>query len=377
MTRALALISGLPTAGAEKVTVGFLRRLHGTEHRVSICTVTSRHDGPLAKEIEASGVVRHDLGACRLADPLALVRLLRLLRYEQPDIIHAHGQDASILGATARLVSPHPLIITRHVLDEPQGNIRQKCRAQMTLLALRRADSVIAVSKAAAHRLSDIAGLPRPKIRIIPNGIDLEPFVASDLPARGRQLREKLRLSPNAFVVLMPAALREGKGHEVALAAMPRLKEMIPGLRLLFAGSGACEFALKQQAKPFGDRVLFLGDFSEMPILLSACDLVILPSMSEALPTVLIEAAAAGRAVVATRVGGTPEVVKENCTGLLVPPNDPDALAAAVGDLANNPKQLKAFSEAARAHARENFSLELQVRRTLELWSEIMDRRAR
>ena len=126
---------------------------------------------------------------------------------------------------------------------------------------------------------------------------------------------------------------------------------------------------------PFGDKVLFLGNFFDMPLLLSACDLAVLPSMSEALPTVLIEAAAAGRAVVATRVGGTAEVVKEHFTGLLVRPNDPEALAAAIVNLLQDPKRLQAFGAAARQHALENFSMELQVQRTLELWSEIIDRR--
>ena len=373
--RAFVLISGLATGGAEKVTVHFLRQLRRTEHQAGICTLTRRHDGPLARETETAGIARTDLGARRLADPRALVRLLRLLQREDPDIIHAHGQDASILAAAARLITARPLVITRHVLDEPEGSLRQMCRARLALSALRHADSVIAVSHATAGRLSGLTALSPKKIRIIPNGISLEPFLASDLQARGQQLRERLGLSAEERVVLIPAVLREGKGHEVMLAALPGMQRAIGSLRLVFAGNGNREAALREQAKPFGDKVLFLGNFSDIPLLLSACDLAVLPSMSEALPTVLIEAAAAGRAVVATRVGGTAEVVKEHFTGLLVRPNDPEALAAAIVNLLQDPKRLQAFGAAARKHALENCSMELQVQRTLELWSEIIDRR--
>jgi glycosyltransferase involved in cell wall biosynthesis len=375
--RALVLISGLATAGAERVTVNFLRHLHGTEHRVDVCTLTSRHDGPLARELEHSGVARYDLGARRLADPGAFVRLLGLLKCLRPDIIHAHGQDAAILASAARLLTSKPLVITRHVMDEPRESRRDKLRARMTLWALSRADSVIAVSKAAADGLAKITKLPRPKIHVIPNGIELESFCAAELEESGLQLREKFGYDSNHRVVLLPAALRNGKGHDVFFAAIPRLRQQIPSLRVIVAGSGDQESNLRECARSFADCVLFLGECAQMPQLFHACDLVVLPSFSEALPTALIEAAASRRPVVATRIGGTPEVVDENRTGLLVRTNDPDALADAIIEMFKNPERLKTFGSAARAHAEKNFSIELQVARTLKLWSEVIHRGGR
>ncbi len=374
--RALVMISGLATAGAERVTVSFLQQLQRAGYQASACTVTNRHDGPLAKELQASGVVRHDLNARRLADPQALVRLLGLIKRKQPNIIHAHGQDATILANMARLMSTKPLVITRHVLDEPQESWRQVCRAQMVFSAMRRADAVVAVSEATANRLIELTKLPRQKILVIPNGVDLEAFREPTLLARGAQLRKKLGFSPMDRVVLLPAALRDGKGHDTLLAALQPLQQNIPSLRLVFAGSGDRKSLLQERAKSFGEKVLFLGNYPDMPVLLSSCDLVALPSSSEALPTVLIEAAAAGRPVVATRVGGTAEVVRENHTGLLVPPNDPPALATAIAELLNNPKRLREFGSIAQLHAKENFAIELQVKRTLELWSKVLDRGA-
>jgi glycosyltransferase involved in cell wall biosynthesis len=245
----------------------------------------------------------------------------------------------------------------------------------MSLSALRRADAVVAVSDATARRLSELMPFPKGKIRVIPNGVRLDPFLRSDLHMRGMELRNKLGFTAEERIVLIPAALREGKGHEVALGAMTVLQQRIPSLRLVFAGMGNREPDLRRKAKPLGDKVVFLGDFPEMPVLFGACDLVVLPSMSEALPTALIEAAAAGCAAVATSVGGTPEVIKGNLTGLLVRPNDPEALAAAVSDLLGDAKRLQRFGAAARLHALQNFSMEIQVQRTLDLWSEVIGRR--
>ncbi len=373
--RALVLISGLATGGAERVTVSFLRRLLATGHQASACTVTNRHDGPLAHELAASGILRHDLRAARLSDPRALTRLIRLVKREQPDIIHAHGQDASILGAAVRAVSNCPLIITRHVLDEPRKSWRQACRAQIALVALHRADSVVAVSAAAASRLIELNKSSWKEIRVIPNGIELEPFSAADLPVRSGELRRRLGFEPHDRLVLLPAALREGKGHDILLAAVPHLQRRIPNLRIAFAGSGDREVILRGHSRPFGNAVRFLGDFTDMPALYHASELIVLPSLSEALPSALIEAAAAGRPVVATQVGGTAEVVNRNRTGMLVPPSDPRELATAIFEMLNSPERLKAYGHAARVHAERNFSIELQVERTLKLWSEVMERR--
>lgn len=369
--RPFVLISSLSTAGAERVTVSFLRRLVGTEAEAVVCTVTSRHDGPLATELRAAGVLRHDLCARRLADPFALLRLVQLIRSERPSLLHAHGQDASILGVASRFLTGVPFIVTRHVLDEPANNWRQHTRARSALVAARYADAVVAVSSATADRLSVIAGLPRAAIRVIPNGIEFERFQGPAVARRAGQVRQALGCAPQTPLVLVPAALREGKGHEVLMAAFPQLKEQIPSIRILFAGSGEREEALRAQARPYGEAFLFLGLCDDMPALLSACDLVVLSSLAEALPTALMEAAAAGKPAVATRVGGTPDVVEHGRTGLLVPPNDPAALAQAMAALLAHPGRARTYGETARQRAIDRFGIDLQVKRTLELWAEV------
>jgi len=373
VTRSLVLISRFTTGGAERVTVSFLCRLARRGINVAACAVTAEESESLTAELTAAGVRRYTLQACRLADPFALLRLLRLVREQRIDLIHAHGQDASILAAVMRCLSGTRLVITRHVLDEPKETWRQKLRARLALFAARRADAVIAVSEAAADHLAAIARLPRSEIQVILNGIELERFGRGGIGVRRAQVRRALGLSPAAPVVLMPAVLRRGKGHLTLIEALPALRTRVPGVRVLFAGGGEIEPLLRSLARPHGQTIMILGPREDIPQLMAACDLVVLPSFTEALPTALIEAAAAGRPVVATRVGGNPEVVQDFRTGLLIPPDNPSALAEAVATLLNHQERAKSFGEAARRLAEERFSLDRQVEHTVALWSAVME----
>lgn len=352
------------------MTVSLLVRLCRRGLPTPACTVTTRHDGPLAAELRAGGVERWDLGARRLADPRAAIRLARLLHSERVDLIHAHGQDAAILAAAAVRLRKTRLVITRHVLEEPAGDWRQRARARLTLGAFRRADVPVAVSRATAGRLSQLARLPMEGIRVLYNGVDTQAYERpAPVPTRAA-ICGPLGLSPSARLVLFPAMLRVGKGHDVLLEALPLLRERVPGLRVLLAGAGELEPELRQTANGNAQLVHFLGHRTDMPELMAACDLVILPSWAEALPTVLMEAAAAGRPVVATRVGGVPEIVEHGRTGLLVPPGDPAALAGAIALLMRDHQRARAFGARARSVARARFSLDGQVERTVLLWQQ-------
>lgn len=369
--RPLVLISELTTGGAERVTTSLLCRWVERGEEAEVCTVTDRHDGPLAFELAHAGVPRHNLGARRLTDPQALVRLVRLLDDKRFDLVHAHGQDATILAAAARRVRRVPLVVTRHVLDEPAVNARQRARARCALLAIRNADTVVAVSFAAADWLAQLANIPRAEIQVIPNGTDVDRFDRPRLRAERSDLRRKIGLEQGDRMILVPAVLRNGKGHEVLLEALPRIHEYVPTAKLFFAGTGNRSGALQTLALPYQDAIVFLGQRDDIPELLLASDVVTLPSFAEALPTALIEASAAGRPIVASRVGGTPEVVRDNETGVLVPPGDPSELAAAIVDLLINPAKANRLATAAQQRARGLFRIEQQVDRTAALWSSV------
>jgi glycosyltransferase involved in cell wall biosynthesis len=346
--------------------------LVGKEIEAQVCTVTDRHDnGLLVAELSKAGISRHDLCARRLADPIALIRLIRLIQRERIDIVHAHGQDASILAAIAKHFSKVPLVITRHVLDEPSKNWRQSLRARFALAAIRSADAVVAVSSAVADRLADIAHLPRSDIRVIQNGVEIDKFNRPELIVRRDEFRKELGFEPDHYLVLVPSVLREGKGHEVLFEAIPSIRERLPNTYVLLAGVGECEAELRIQARLLGDAVVFLGQREDIPELLSACDLVVLPSLAEALPTALIEAAAAGRPIVATRVGGTEEIIEHGSTGFLLPPNDSILLAEYIIKILSDPALARKFGEEASSLSHKRFSIDLQIKQTLELWKEV------
>jgi glycosyltransferase involved in cell wall biosynthesis len=353
------------------VTVAFLRSLSDRGENVPLCTLTARRDGSPAVELSGSRVVRHDLDARRLLDFRALRRLLSLIRRGGFDLVHAHGQDAAIMGSWARRFVGFRLMVTRHVLEEPVGDLRQRLRAHLALAALRRADAPVAVSRAAADSLATLASIPPDRIRIISNGIQLERFDPAFCGRQRAALRESLGVGHSDPLVVMPAVLRPGKGHDVLLASVPRVLERFPGTRFVVAGGGELEGELMTKAEGLGPAVLFLGHRPDIPNLLAASDLVVLPSRSEALPTVAMEAAAAGRAMVASRVGGVPEVVEDGVTGMLVPPGDPRALSDSISVLLADPTRRQALACAARRKALEEFGIEAQVERTLELWHEV------
>jgi glycosyltransferase involved in cell wall biosynthesis len=368
------LVSSLAAGGAERVVVSLACRLRQRGYDAAVCTLTSTCDTHLADELRYAGVPRYDLGARRLSDPSAALCYLRLLSRCGIDVVHAHGQDAWILASLARRLTATPLILTRHVLDEPAATWRQSLRRRWALKAARRADALVAPSSATAERLAELAGICASWIHVIPNGIDLERFHSRNGTREER--RRALGWLAREQVLLTPAVLREGKGHEVLIDALSAILRSVPHVKIVFAGSGDREAELRKRARPYGERVVFLGYRQDLPDLLAACDLVVLPSYSEALPVALIEAAAAGRPMVATRVGGTAEIVEHGVNGLLVAPGDPGALAEAVVTALNDQARLHTFGQAARILARHRFSLDGHADRTLELWSNVVRTRS-
>jgi glycosyltransferase involved in cell wall biosynthesis len=365
----LWLCSGLQPGGAERNVVSVMPHLACDGLRVALCTLTRRHDGPLADEFARGGVRRFDLGARRLVDAVALGRLIRLVRMGRVDLIHAHDQDGTLLGALAGAATGVPVVISRHVLFEPAETRREALRARLVILAMRRrAARVIAVSEAVADSLA-AAGVPRGRIAVIHNGIHQTAYAAA---ADRAECRRRLGWD-DVPTILMPAVLRPGKGHEDLLAAMPAIRERQPRARVVLAGDGPSRRRVAAAAGAV-DGVDLIGHRDDIPTLMGASDLVVLPSHAEGLPTVLIEAALAARPVVATRVGGAPEIVGDGLGGTLVPPHRPDELARAVIELLGSPRQAAALGSAARERARERFSLSRQADEMRRLYAEVLGR---
>jgi len=258
-----------------------------------------------------------------MSDPAALRRLFKVIREHRVDIIHSQDQDSIVYGALAKLATGRPFVMTRHVLIEPGDTWKEKVRAQMVLsLARAFADRIIVVSKAVRPAFSKQTGIPETKITPIYNGIDLDRF---ETRPRREATRTALGWPQSAPVVIFVGVLRRGKGHDVLLDAVPRIREAVPDVMIKLVGEGELEGQLRQRAAIYNSTVEFMGQRTDVPDLLGASDVLVLPSWSEALPTVLIEAGAASLPVVATDVGGATEISVDRETGFIVPAGDVNA----------------------------------------------------
>ena len=315
--------------------------------------------------LEAAGLGPTHLGVRRLADPVGLARLVQQLRRSDADVVHAHlGYAATVVPVAARLAGLPSVATLHHVPQDLSGVERLKERLSVRVPA--RLGRLVLVSEAARHEFALRHGPPTPSWRVIHNGVDLARFGAGD------GVRAHLDRPATWLAV---AALREPKGHLDLLEAWARLLTDRPGTRLLIAGDGPERAAIQSAvvALGLGREVTLLGSRDDVPALLQQVDGVVSASHTEALPTALIEASAAGLPVVATAVGGTGEVVLDGTTGLLVPPHRPDQLAGALAQLVADPARRVDFGRAGRLHAEGVFAMQPWVDQLLALYLEVID----
>jgi len=365
----LIILSSLAMGGAEKNVVSILPYLRSDGVSVMLCTLNKRRDSPLTDEFMKTGIKRFDLGAKRMFDPPAFFRMLKILRQNKIDLIHSQDQDAIIYGGFAKMITGIPFVMTRHVMYETSSTLKEAARAHLVFLTARYfADAVIAVSDAVNNSFLLQAGITRGNIYRIYNGIDLEPFKNNN---HLNDIRKKLGWDLHGSIAILVSVLREGKGFEILFGAIPKILKKVPNFQLKIIGGGILEKELRNQAVPFGPVIEFLGQRTDIPILMKASNLLIQSSWSEALPTVLIEAGAAGIPVVATDVGGSAEVVKDGETGYLVSPGNVDDLANKVAELLTNPNISMAMGVSARKHIMKRFTLKKQSFETVNLYREV------
>lgn len=383
--RVLWLIDSLGTGGAEVLTVRFVRALLRRDPSLSrvrptVAFLKRMRGNPYEAELRALGVEPVFLDARDLRDVAAFRRLLRQIRQDDVDVLHTHLAYASIWGALAGWWTGRPVVASLHVTPPRASRwSREGLRRGLRSRLLRRPGVVpVAVSRAVASSWSEATSIPVDRIRVIPNGVEPEPPVS---PASRRAVRRELgvgdgktRGEAEATVVMTVAVLRRDKGLDLLLEAAGRVLEVRPEVRFVVVGDGPERGALERRAAERGlrDRVLFTGFRSDVSELLTAADLFTLPSREDAFPTVLLEAAAAGLPAVAADVGGVPEIVVAGETGVLVPPDDPAALARALIELAARPEERHRLGEGARRRAESELSAERWLDRLTALYDEVV-----
>ena len=294
--------------------------------------------------------------------PAGTIPIWRALRAERPAVFHAHlsWPFACKHGVRAAWLARVPAIVgTAQLYLAPE-------RGRRPPLVLRLYRRIIAVSEEVRRRYESELHVPGGRLVVARNAIR----VPGAPPTADAALRAALVDGRPDYVVITPARLHAQKGHTYLLQAAAQ----VPDATFVFAGDGPLRMALEAEARHLGvaTRCVFLGQRSDVPALLAAADLFVLPSLYEGLPVSVLEAMAAGRPVVATAIGGTDEAVTSEETGLLVAPRDPAALASAIRRLQADPALARRLAAAARGRVERDFSSEATARQVMVIYDQVL-----
>lgn len=346
---ALMLESDGP-GGAETVLLHLAEELRRRGHDVMPVGPASGC-GWLGGEFAARGFTPRTYELRHAIDWRGVTTLTALMRGHGTQLVHSHEFTMAVYGSVAARRAG-----ARHVITMHGGRYYAEAWRRRAALrwAMERSAATTAVSGATAADLRRTLGVPDEAVRILPNGITMP-------NGRRDKLRRELELRDDDMLIVAIGNLYPVKGHAVLLRALAALEEQggAPRWRLAIAGRGEDEQRLRIIADEGGiaSRVHLLGFRSDAPDILAAGDLFVMPSLSEGLPLALVEAMATGLAIVASDVGGIPEVVERDREALLVPPASPIALAAAIRALLDDPVRRSTLGAAAQRRAHCDFSV--------------------
>jgi glycosyltransferase involved in cell wall biosynthesis len=346
------VLHAMNVGGAEVLAAALARQLAAQFQFVFACLDDL---GPLGEELRQEGFRVDVLGRKAGLDLACARRLARWAADCGAGLIHAHQYTPFFYArAPVWLGGRPPVLFTEHGRFYP--DLPNRRRMLFNRLFLRPCDRVVAVGRSVKQALIDNEGIPAERIDVIYNGVPLECF-ARDARAR-HEVRQELGIAPPSPVAILVARLDPIKDHVTALAVAARVRQVRPDFRLLVVGDGPlrADLECRVQAMNLTGTVQLVGLRTDVPRLLAAADLFLLTSLSEGIPVTLIEAMGACLPVVATRVGGVPEVVADGQTGRLAPASDPDALAAAVLELLADGSLRQRLGAAGHARALSLFS---------------------
>lgn len=362
--------------GAEHVALDIATRLDPDRFASTVCVSRwppAPNAWPAAQQaldgLGAAGVRVLRLERDRSADLREWARLGAFLRRERVDVLHAHKFGSNVWGTVVGRLARVPVVVAH---EHSWSYVGQPVRRLLDRhLIARGADRFIAVSAEDRRRMTAVEGIPPERTLLIPNGVP--PSHASP----DRDVRAEAGIPREAPVVGAVGALRPEKAYSVLIEAVGQLVATQPHVRLVLAGDGPERPGLEELARSLGleEHVRFLGYRSDVADVLAACDVAVCCSDREGSPLSVLEYMDAGLPVVATRVGGIPDLVEDGVHGLLVPRRDPQALSAALGALLADADRRHDMGRAAAARVRAEFDVDVVVRRFERLYLELLARR--
>ncbi|MDZ7289951.1 MAG: GT4 family glycosyltransferase PelF [candidate division KSB1 bacterium] len=329
------------------------------------------HGGPLIQRVDPTRCRVIELGDKLGGDYRLYFKLAREFWRYRIHIAHTHSWATLLEGVVGAKLAAVPIII-----HGEHGTMKTDTKVHIYVQRLfwHTTDQVLSVSEVLRENLHKNFGFPQARIRVIANGVDLGRFEVSP---NGVDYKARLGLPSEALVIGAVGRLVPVKAYPILLKASKLVFREIPNAYLMVVGEGPLYEELKKMANDYdmADHVRFLGGRKDVPEILRALDVFVLASESEGMSNTILEAMASGLPVVATAVGGNPELVVHGETGLLVPPNHPNAMAAAILKLLRDPEQRQQMGRLGHQRIVEKFSLEAMVRNYAKIYIELFTRR--
>ena len=363
------VIHALGVGGAEVLVDVMVRRL--SEHYRCVVAVLDEL-GEIGERLKADGFVVEQLHRQPGIDRGCAKRLDAFAKREGVQLLHAHQYTPFFQAMLSRgLMGSRPVLFTEHGRHFP--DLPSRKRSIVNRLLLRKQDRLVGCGGAVRKALIDNEGLPARRVEVIYNGVDLDALATASPDAR-QLIRAEFGFRSDDFVAVQVARLHELKDHKTAIKAIEHARRLLPGIRLLIVGEGDQRQSMEVEIRErnLGQHVVLAGNRADVADLLSAADAFVMSSISEGIPLTIIEAMAAGLPVVSTAVGGIPEMIDHERSGILVPSGDHRALANALIKLQQVPSLRRAIGEQGRERAKRMFSQEGMLNGYRHIYEEML-----
>jgi glycosyltransferase involved in cell wall biosynthesis len=358
--------------GPEKQIIEHLKRLNG-EHYQGIFASFLEGSNPneTLDQAQLNGVKHHGIPmSCRF-DIRALWKLIQLLRQEKVDLLCVHGYKSAVMGGwVGRRLNIPVVAFSRGYTSE---NLKVTFYEWLERQALRMVSGIIFVSEGQRKKM-EAFGMGGKRSWVVQNAISVESFQTSQGGNLKKEVLERLGIIDERKMVVSAGRLSPEKGHRLLVEAIGKLRGNSSDTHFVFCGDGPCKKDLEKQSKELGISEIchFAGFRRDLKDIFQTMDLMVLPSLTEGLPNVVLEAFACAKPVVATRVGGVPEIVEDGVNGILVPPERPDLMAEAIVKCLELPEKRRMMGEAGYKKVKLGFTFDSQKEKLENIYKEVL-----
>ena len=359
--------------GPEKQIVEHLKRLNSARYQGMLASYLEGGDpNQTLEQAEIAGLRNFGIPISGRFDFRALVRIIRLLRQERVDLLCTHGYRSTVMGwwAGRRVGIPVVAFSRGYTTENPKVAFYEWLDRRF----LKRVNGIIFVSEGQRKRLESY-GISGRRNWVVRNAVAADSSSGTVSGDLRKEVFERLGIPSGVEMVVSAGRLSPEKGHQVLVEAIGRLQGSSNNTHFVFCGDGPCQKELEKRAKELGVSHLchFVGFRKDIKDIFQAMDFMVLPSLTEGLPNVILEAFACAKPVVATDVGGVPEIIEDGVNGILVPPGRSDLLAEAIKNCLASPEKRRAMGEAGYHKVKSEFTFESQTQKLEAIYLEILN----